>query len=150
MPAGILYPYPWLNLLLHLQRRCIPSRHERPLLAKERTIYHILMNLASKSAIFGRTRFFYMPQSWEMGQIILLPLRSKACCGFSTEKIRRLRSGANPRSWVPEASMQTPRPPKPLWFSLQLPDKFCSRPNTLKQVTVTSNRYTSLAFPLQQ
>jgi hypothetical protein len=30
-------------------------------------------------------------------------------------KIRRLRSGANPRSWVPEASMQTPRPPKPLF-----------------------------------
>jgi hypothetical protein len=36
---------------------------------------------------------------------------------FPAEKIRRLRSGANPRSWVtwvPEASMQTPRPPKPL------------------------------------
>jgi hypothetical protein len=33
---------------------------------------------------------------------------------FSTEKIRQLWSGANPRSWVPEASMQTPRPPKPL------------------------------------
>jgi hypothetical protein len=38
MPAGILYPYPWLSSLLHLQRRCIPSRHDRPLLAKERTI----------------------------------------------------------------------------------------------------------------
>jgi hypothetical protein len=23
-----------------------------------------------------------MPQSWDMGQIILLPLRRKACCGF--------------------------------------------------------------------
>jgi hypothetical protein len=33
---------------------------------------------------------------------------------FPAGKIRRLRSGANPRSWVPEASMQTPRPPKPL------------------------------------
>jgi hypothetical protein len=39
-----------------------------------------------------------------------------ACCGFFSinEKIRRLRSGANPRSWVPEASTQTPRPPNPL------------------------------------
>jgi hypothetical protein len=26
--------------------------------------------------------FLYMPQSWDMGQIILLPLRKKACCGF--------------------------------------------------------------------
>jgi hypothetical protein len=33
---------------------------------------------------------------------------------FSPEKIRRLRPGANPRSWVPEASMLTSRPPKPL------------------------------------
>jgi hypothetical protein len=29
-----------------------------------------------------RAGFFYMPQSWDMGQIILLPLRTKACCGF--------------------------------------------------------------------
>jgi hypothetical protein len=79
MPTGILYPYPWLSSLLHLQGRCIPSRHERSLLAKERTIFR---NLASKSVIFGRTRFFYMSQSWDMGQIILLPLRRKACCGF--------------------------------------------------------------------
>jgi hypothetical protein len=67
-------------------------------------------NLASKSVIFGRTRFFYMPQSWDMGQIILLHLRRKVCCGG---KIRRLRLGANPRSCVPEASMQNPRPLKP-------------------------------------
>jgi hypothetical protein len=33
---------------------------------------------------------------------------------FPTGKIRRLRSGANPRSWVPEASMLTTRTPKPL------------------------------------
>jgi hypothetical protein len=47
---------------------------------------YILRNLASKSAIFGRTRFFYMPQSWDMGQIILLPLWRKACCGFVRPK----------------------------------------------------------------
>jgi hypothetical protein len=29
---------------------------------------------------------------------------------FPTGKIRLLRSGANPRSWVPEASMLTTRP----------------------------------------
>jgi hypothetical protein len=48
-----------------------------------------------------------------MGQIILLPLRRKARCGFfPAGKIRRLRSGANPRSWVPEAGMLTTRPAK--------------------------------------
>jgi hypothetical protein len=35
---------------------------------------------------------------------------------FPAGKIRRLRSGANPRSWEPEASMLTTRPPKPLGF----------------------------------
>jgi hypothetical protein len=28
-----------------------------------------------------RAGFFYMPQSWDMGQIILLPLRRKASVG---------------------------------------------------------------------
>jgi hypothetical protein len=41
-----------------------------------------------------RAGFFYMPQSRDMGQILLLPLRRKACCGFlPAGKIRRLRSG---------------------------------------------------------
>jgi hypothetical protein len=44
-----------------------------------------------------RAGFFNMPQSWDMGQILLLPLRRKACCGFfPAGKIRQLRSGANP------------------------------------------------------
>jgi hypothetical protein len=32
---------------------------------------------------------------------------------FPPLKIRRLRPGLNPRTWVPEASTLTPRPPKP-------------------------------------
>jgi hypothetical protein len=35
---------------------------------------------------------------------------------FPPLKIRRLRPGLNPRTWVPEASTLTPRPPKPLIF----------------------------------
>jgi hypothetical protein len=62
-----------------------------------------------------------MPQSWDMGQIILLPLRRKACCGFFAWKIRLLRSGANP-----EASMQTPGPPKPLYSVLNLGCPICN------------------------
>jgi hypothetical protein len=34
----------------------------------------------------------------------------KACCGFFRPK----NPGSNPRSWVPEASMLTTRPPKPI------------------------------------
>ena len=44
-----------------------------------------------------------------MGDGFTSPPR-KACCGFFRPKIR---PGSNPRSWVPEASMLTTRPPKP-------------------------------------
>jgi hypothetical protein len=58
---------------------------------------------------------FYMPQICDMGLTALLPFRRKACLRiFPTLKIRRLRPGLNPRTWVPEASTLTPRPPKPL------------------------------------
>ena len=45
----------------------------------------------------------------------LLPLRRKACWGFFARKIRRRRSGLNPRTRVSEASTPTSRPPKPLF-----------------------------------
>jgi hypothetical protein len=34
---------------------------------------------------------------------------------FPLLKIRQLRPGLNPRTWVPEASTLIPRPPKPPW-----------------------------------
>jgi hypothetical protein len=36
---------------------------------------------------------------------------------FPPLKIRRLQPGLNPRTWVPEASALTPRPPRPLSFN---------------------------------
>jgi hypothetical protein len=39
---------------------------------------------------------------------------------FFARKIRRLRPGSNPRSWVPEASMLTTRPPKTLIIAVSL------------------------------
>jgi hypothetical protein len=40
-----------------------------------------------------------MPQSWDMGQILSLPFRRRACGGFSdARKIQRLRPGLNPRT----------------------------------------------------
>jgi hypothetical protein len=48
---------------------------------------------------------FYMLQICDLGQKALLPLRRKACWGFfSPLKIRRLRPGLNPQTWVPKAS----------------------------------------------
>ena len=47
---------------------------------------------------------FYMPQICDMGQTALLSLWRKACWGILALKIRRLRPGANPRTWVPKAS----------------------------------------------
>jgi hypothetical protein len=39
---------------------------------------------------------------------------------FSPLKIRRLRPCLNPRTWVPEASTLTARPPKPLRYTFHL------------------------------
>jgi hypothetical protein len=40
-----------------------------------------------------RGEFFYMPPNWDMGQIALLPLRRKACCGiYQLEKSNRERT----------------------------------------------------------
>jgi hypothetical protein len=57
-----------------------------------------------------------MPQFCDMGQTALVPFPRKACWGFFFA--RRLRLGANPRSWVPETSMLTTRPPEPLCVTL--------------------------------
>jgi hypothetical protein len=55
-------------------------------------------------------RIFYMPQISRHG--------THGFRIFPPLKIRRLRPGLNPRTWVPEASTLTPRPPKPLLFNL--------------------------------
>jgi hypothetical protein len=69
---------------------------------------YMYLYLASKFVIHERTSFFYMPQSWDMGQILYFPSEGRYAEEFF------IRSGANPRSLVPEASMLTTRPPKPL------------------------------------
>ena len=64
--------------------------------------------------IHGGSRFFYMLQSWDIGQILSLPSEGRHAEDFSdARKIQRLRPGLNPRTRVPEASMLTTRPPKP-------------------------------------
>ena len=85
---------------------------ERDLYQRRREL--LPMKFASKSVIHERTRFFYMPQSWDMGHILLLPLRRKAYWGFSGRP-------KNPtRTRVPLASMLTTRPPNPSWSTLKI------------------------------
>ena len=48
------------------------------------------------------------------GRRLYFPPKEGMLWIFFARKIRRLWPGSNPRSWVPEASMLTTRPPKPL------------------------------------
>ena len=61
---------------IHFQRRHASYRCARPLPAKAGTITNEFCQQMRNSRKF--TRFFYMPQSWDVGQILLLPLRRKA------------------------------------------------------------------------
>ena len=66
-----------------------------------------------------------MPQSWDMGQIILPPPPEEGMLRiFTPVKIQRLRPGLKPQTWVPEASMLTTRPPKPSAPSQEIPRIF--------------------------
>ena len=65
---------------------------KRPVILTESCYFH--------AYTFG---FFYMPQVRDMGQTALLPFRRI----FSPWKIRRLRPGLNPRTWVPKAGTLT-------------------------------------------
>jgi len=85
---------------LHVQRR------ERPLAAERGTLRgrEIFWQISSRIRL-PLLGIFYMPQICDMGPTALLPLRRKACWGFSSPlKIRRLRPVLNPRTWVPKAS----------------------------------------------
>ena len=100
------------------------KRHERPLSAK----YGITgekwpVNFACDFDFHVNPGFFDMPRKSATWETALLPLQGRHAVDFFARKIRR--------SWVPEASMLTTRPPKPLggellnkkcvfWFSLQL------------------------------
>jgi hypothetical protein len=64
-------------------------------------------NLPESNEFHATLSIFYMPQIYDMGQTALLPLRRNSCWGFlSPWKIRRLRPGLNPRTWVLKASTQ--------------------------------------------
>jgi hypothetical protein len=67
----------WNSFLPSSREALCTHRRERPLLAREGN-----ENLASSPQFAAEAGIFDMPQSWDMGQIILLPLWRKACWGF--------------------------------------------------------------------
>jgi hypothetical protein len=54
----------------------------------------------------------HKPVTWD--RRLYFPSEGRHAVDFFARKIRRLRPGLNPWSWVPEASMLATRPPKPL------------------------------------
>ena len=72
--AALMYSYPQ-QFSAFISRGATHHRDARDLYQRRREI--LPMNFARKSVIHERTRFFYMPQSWDMRHILLLPLRRK-------------------------------------------------------------------------
>jgi hypothetical protein len=88
-------------------------RRERPLAGKGGPVgekYPVI--LLTNSPFEG---IFYMPQICDMGPTAAPPKEGMLRI-FSPWKIWQLRPGSDLQTWVPEASMLTPRPLKQLWF----------------------------------
>jgi hypothetical protein len=56
---------------------------------------------------------FSCPKAGTWNRLFYFPSEGRHAMDFSSQKNPTVQSGANPRSWVPEASMLTTRPPKP-------------------------------------
>jgi hypothetical protein len=78
--------------------------------------------LASNFAIFEESWVLLHAPKLEHGtDYFTFPPKEGMLWILPVGKIRRLRSGANPRSWVPEASMLTTITPKPLVMYVIVP-----------------------------
>ena len=89
------------------------KRHERPLSAKDGIMGEKWpVNFACDFDFHVNPGFSDMPRKSATWETALLPPQGRHAVDFFARKIRRLRPGSNPRSWVPEASMLTTRPPK--------------------------------------
>ena len=84
---------------LHVQQRKRPLIAEGGTLRGRQILTRIRLPRNSRDLLHGTDGFTSPPK--EVVLRIFLPL-----------KIRRLRPGLNPRTWVPKASTLTPRPPK--------------------------------------
>ena len=108
-PFGLLYSYPQ-QVPAFISRGATHHTDTWDLYQRRREL--LPMNFASKSVIHERTRFFYMPQSWDI--FFYFPSEGRHTEDFPDAwKIQRLRPGLNSRTRAPVASMLTTRPPKP-------------------------------------
>jgi hypothetical protein len=82
---------------VHLQKRSTPDGL-RDLYKRKEELWarNGRSNLARQSDFHVITGFFNMPQSCDMGQTALLPLRRKACCGFFRLKNLTALAGIEP------------------------------------------------------
>ena len=80
---------------------------------------HWPVNFACDSDFHINPGFFDMPRKSATWETALLPPQGRYAVDFFARKIRRLRPGSNPRSWIPEASMLTTRPPNVGHISLR-------------------------------
>jgi hypothetical protein len=93
---------------------------ERKWARNVRTIYSIICDFHSKLEGSLTCR-----KSATWGKRLYFPSEGRHAEDFFTWKIWRLWLGANPRSWVPDTSMLTTRPPKPLgWEDNFRPQQF--------------------------
>src|SRR5215475_10099917 len=70
-------------------------------------------NFAYSHDFHGNCRdFFTCRKAATCGRRVYFPSEGRHVVEFFVRKIRRLRPVLNPRSWVPEASILTTRPPK--------------------------------------
>jgi hypothetical protein len=96
------------------------KRHERPLLVKDGIGREIAGQFGLRFRLPRKSQgSFTCRKSATWDRRLYFPSEGRYDVDFFVRKIRRLRPGTNPRSWVPEASMLTTRPPKTLHQACQ-------------------------------
>jgi hypothetical protein len=91
------------------------KRHERPVLVKEGIRREMAGQFGLRFRLPRKSQgSFICRKSATWDKRLYFPSEGRHAVDFFARKIRRLWPGSNPRSWVPEASMLTARPPKPL------------------------------------
>jgi hypothetical protein len=97
--------------------RCLQvQRRERPLAAEGGTLRgrEMFRKFWARIRLPRNSRDLQAPNLRHGTDGFTSPPKGGALKFFSPLKIRRLRPGLNPRTWVPKTSTLTPRPPKPL------------------------------------
>ena len=89
-------------------RRQVPVRSQRRERSQQRKVElwarTMSGNFCLNSDFHVNLGIFYMPQIYDMGPTVYFPSEGRRAEDFFVLRIRRLRPGLNPRTWVLEAS----------------------------------------------